>query len=95
MKPNLISQWGWLMKIYNTDESEMIGGLIYADSTLDQLKQAIEKAPDFWKENLQANDAPSQSMFLDFMSSASSRIPLKIGRLCSGLSTKGAIVMSP
>ena len=48
MKPNLISQWGWLMEIYNTDEAEMIGGLIYADSTLDQLKQAIEKAPDFW-----------------------------------------------
>lgn len=55
------------MEIYNTDESEMLGRLIYADSTLDQLKQAIEKAPDFWEEDLQGNDAPSQSMFLDFM----------------------------
>ena len=30
MKPNLISQWGWLMEIYNTDESEMLEFLVGA-----------------------------------------------------------------
>ena len=67
MKPNLISQWGWLMEIYNTDESEILGGILNVDSTIEQLTQAIEKAPDFWEEHLQGNDAPSQSMFLNFM----------------------------
>lgn len=67
MKPNLISQWGWLMEIYNTDESEILGGILNVDSTIEQLTQAIEKAPDFWNANSQINDAPVQSMFLDFL----------------------------
>lgn len=66
---NLVSQWGQINEIFGENhQTDPNGEVIYVeDATYEQLSKAKEKAPDFWDDEYQFNDAPSQKEFLDFL----------------------------
>lgn len=61
----LENQWKAILEILGEDDSEMVGGLIYTDITIDQFDSIQEKAPLFVQEGGH-NGSPTTEEFVKF-----------------------------
>lgn len=64
---NLTKQWNEILDVLNIDpDLDLIGGVIRTDVNIEQMKDIVEKAPDYINLKGKHNYSPSLNQFIEF-----------------------------